>query len=1784
MNRPEDGRLDGANLREVFARLGASAAFWAALLAALAAGGHGLFHRARPSVPQTASRSDPVVRKPESVGKKPAARPDEPALSAPELVREKFPTVAARFGSALSDFSAAKERAPDGRLVAGYRPREEEPGVALTPERKAYVALAQREFGRSLPRFFYSETDGGLQLSRDGAVIAMTPLYGAGRARAQVDDGFLVYPEVAPGLDVLFAQTPGASEKLYLVRRPLAANALRYRLLAGGDAGDVRLDGAALAVVSARTGERVLTLTPPQIFDSAGRQASGRYALERADGGRAWTLTLSYDDRGLSYPLLIDPTWFGIQGMNNARVQATLTVLPSGQVLVAGGYSGAAALNTAELYDPNAGTWTLINTMNSARYAHTATLLLNGQVLVVGGNSGTPAAPNAIANAELYNPVTGNWTPTTALTAAAMQHTATLLPSGNVLVVGGNSGAAALATGYVYNPNTTLWTAVGNNLPVGVYNHAATVIATNQVLISGGQNTAGTSQTQSEIYDPVANTFAATTGAMNAARANHVLVRYSTGTVLAAGGFAGGLAVATAENFNAATGKWTVTGNMVHARGQASAALLPSGQIAVAGGYGGGAALLTAELYTPSVGTWGATATSLMIARESAAGALLPSAKFMVAGGSAAAVNSSVDILDLGGGAYVATGNMTVTRSAPTATLLPNGQVLIAGGGTNTAELYNPATGAFTATAGNMSVVRIGHTASMLPTGQVLITGGGPSFAAGASYASCELYNPATQTFALTGPMNTGRTVHTSTLLNSGKVLVTGGSTNSNGSVVTPTAELYDPNTAVWTPTSPLNTARINHSAAILINGNALIVGGQAAFGGAGLNTAELYVSTAGTFQYTTNNLSIARGNLESLLLGNGSVIAIGGSQTGALNNATATVDIYNPATGLWSATGAMPVALQQPTGTLLPNGKVYIAGGISGTGAYLNSTALYDVAAGTWTVGPNMTVARVNQTATLLQNGQILQAGGFNGGGNLLSAEIAFYTEYKFQGFTPSQQPAIATVNGIVPPASITLLPGNSYAITGSSLAGVSDAAGGTQASGNNLPHIVFRGNDTGTTPPQEQSAEFVDLSTSVYLHPLSSTTMTVDIPTNIGYGHYQMYVIANGVISTGVAVGIFPGLPTLAPTAAPTTFFPPPNSTSLVVNWVPTGEVGVSGYLIEASTAANFTGNDFFGNTAIPTSTGIVNGVLSNTTYYVRVAAENITGLGPYSASLGSTSTLAVPLAGFSFTNVTSTSITASWTALPAAPQSATAEFYLLQATSTVNLLPPLSSSQTANMASNKLTDSGLWANTTYYVVLNSVNWDGLDDPVLVGSTMTLPVPPQPVVPPFPLVGSSSVTVSWSSGTAVLGYDGPFTLYAIQASTAANFSGTVTTATSSGLSGSVPGLFPNTTYFFQVGVTIGVSTKSYALMGSTATLTRLPNPSVSSVTTNSIGVTWGKFALAPSSMTDEGFELDASTAPNFTGTVISSVSFAPSISTLTVGGLTMLTTYYMRLGSVNWESATNYILIGPVETADVIPAIANLFASSGTYADSISYQWTAQGVLGGAGTLNNGFYIIMFTTDTVFAQGSGWTSTGTIPSDVFRVAIATTGVVPGTVQSSTTFSLIEGDTYYYRVYTEDSSGFYSPLSNGATAYATPKWYQLAVVPAFVSVDFALASTTTVLSTVTVTNLGNIGTTVQLSLTNPAVWTATAGVPIGDSFRLTGIFTNPEPAAATFNTVTDLITTSTVTASTTIYAISTDPVGVQGVNIQPGQTRNLYLRIELPAYSSTVNPQQIYLQGNPGP
>ena len=338
-----------------------------------------------------------------------------------------------------------------------------------------------------------------------------------------------------------------------------------------------------------------------------------------------------------AFPALGSGTFHTTGSMNVARESHTATLLSNGQVLAAGGDG-----SSAELYNPATGRWTLTGNMNVPRSNHQAVLLQNGQVLVAGGLS----ASGALASAELYNPLTGTWTVTGSMMTARYGFSLTLLPDGEVLAVQGMSAE-------LYNPATGTWSATGSPTSA-VGGTTAALLQSGEVLAIGQSN-----NVPSELYNP-------------------------------------------------STGTWSTTGNAGIINLNAVIALLLNGDVFVTSSFASGRASYSfASLYDPSTGQF--TPENGPCSCRAFNGTVLQTGKVLVAGGAITIPGNpypttetinSAELWDLSTQAWTSTGSLKDSRSGQSMTLLPNGQVLVAGGSQSTknsngvilasAELYTP--------------------------------------------------------------------------------------------------------------------------------------------------------------------------------------------------------------------------------------------------------------------------------------------------------------------------------------------------------------------------------------------------------------------------------------------------------------------------------------------------------------------------------------------------------------------------------------------------------------------------------------------------------------------------------------------------------------------------------------------------------------------------------------------------------------------------------------------------------------------------------------------------------------------------------------------------------------------------------------------------------------------------------------------------------------------------------------------------------------------------------------
>jgi hypothetical protein len=315
-------------------------------------------------------------------------------------------------------------------------------------------------------------------------------------------------------------------------------------------------------------------------------------------------------------------------------------------VLVAGGQSSDASSTTTpitstELYDPETGAWEVTDGLTQARFGHTATRLNDGRVLVVGGYH----QGESVATTEIYDPATGMWSATGNLITDRAGHTATLLPNGKVLVVGGQwpvlmSGPIIHSSVELYDPATGTWSE-GASMEVARHDHTATLLPNGQVLVAGGDIYNGDPLAESELYNPTTNDWQPA-DRLNEARYAHEAVVLTSGEVLAIGGSTqtnAGAFLNSTEVYSATTNSWTLVGDMATGRGSGhTATVLPDGRVLVTGGAGYGdcpglpCAYASAELFHPTTREW-QPAYDLTLPRWGHTATLLDDSTVLIVGG-----------------------------------------------------------------------------------------------------------------------------------------------------------------------------------------------------------------------------------------------------------------------------------------------------------------------------------------------------------------------------------------------------------------------------------------------------------------------------------------------------------------------------------------------------------------------------------------------------------------------------------------------------------------------------------------------------------------------------------------------------------------------------------------------------------------------------------------------------------------------------------------------------------------------------------------------------------------------------------------------------------------------------------------------------------------------------------------------------------------------------------------------------------------------------------------------
>ncbi len=679
-----------------------------------------------------------------------------------------------------------------------------------------------------------------------------------------------------------------------------------------------------------------------------------------------------------------------VPGLMKAGRFAPAVTLKSGIVLEVGGLGSLAGVNLAsgEIYQPRTGTFTLVaNQLPIAARSLCLAALSDGTALEAGG---IDSSANALSQAEIYDPARNRFAPAKGpLNQARFGCTATTLQDGTVLIAGGDvTGGHPTDTAEIYDPASGAFSYTNGPMIAPRASHAAVLLADGKVLLAGGLN-GPTLLASAELYDPASGTFSATAGPLNSARRDFAATPLADGRALLAGGAGASSSLDSAELYDPASSTFSFTANNMSAgRWMPSAAPLADGNAIVGAGSSAfpsaSPEVASVDLFDASTNTFSPTG-ALHIARMGAAAVVLPGGAPLILGGEDDQGNNggnsepSGEIYNPTTGTFTVTGGLNALRVAYASAMLPDGRVLIAGGGNetaalDTAEVFDPKTRHFTPTANNLEAACAPCNGVTLTDGMVLIVDGGSS-------AAADLFDPKTTSFSPTsGPMVASRPAATANLLGDGTVLIAGGLDTSDNAL--DTAELYNPVTGTFTAAKGTMTSpRANHTATLLANGKLLLAGGSTVADTSGaLDTAEIYDPKTGMFAAAPNTMTSARDGATANLLESGQVLIAGGAI--ADGDSIATAELFNPKTGKFTPTaGVMSSVRAWHSSVYLPDGRIMIAGGginIPVAGAVTTATVdFYDPATGRFQAGAPMLSPREFFTITFLYSGKVLIPGG---------------------------------------------------------------------------------------------------------------------------------------------------------------------------------------------------------------------------------------------------------------------------------------------------------------------------------------------------------------------------------------------------------------------------------------------------------------------------------------------------------------------------------------------------------------------------------------------------------------------------------------------------------------------------------------------------------------------------------------------------------------------------------------------------------------------------------------
>jgi len=968
-------------------------------------------------------------------------------------------------------------------------------------------------------------------------------------------------------------------------------------------------------------------------------------------------------------------------------------------------------------------------------------------------------------------------------------------------------------------------------------------------------------------------------------------------------------------------------------------------------------------------------------------------------------------------------GSAAQRRAFHTSTLLPGGDILIAGGTNGPsilshAELFTPGPDLFSPVNGSMRYVRDLHTATLLPNGRVLIAGGFTTNAASTgSTNTAEIYYPDTKRFIETTPMISSRSNHSAIMMPDGKVFVAGGF--GTGDVITGTAEIFISTQSRWVPaaTMPGGCERAIHATVQLRDGRILLIGGVNSSGP--LSSVARYDPTLNTWDCgsvaaigngTPGGPYALRSHTATLLFDGRVLVAGGNDGLGEANRSF----IYDPAGNAWSSTDPLP--LLQPrfnhTATFLPNGNVMITGGSQRFGNVPRSIETYHINASSWVTGGGVdgvkfaAGARAFHTMTLGLNNKMYALGGSDGvvggaGVSLYNAGEAGYFTSTPDGFSKDAPPSFrqSTISGTLLSAVSTtvFLPGQNMTVTGTRFRGGTEASGGAAASGNSafsFPHMVLSQVDgSGGAASQSNGGFTVDLTTQIYINAANGatldTSLTVALPaTSAGlpYGWYTLRMGANDIYSDGTMIQVGPAKPASAPTNVTGVAA---GISSMTWTWNVIG--GVDGYNVYNATTGVFI-------TSIPATgapTFVETNLAPSATTSIMVAGYTLTGDGPLTNGPTTYTVSTCPI------NVTIASVTFSDLLLYWGDNGNAAPGTIYEVTQSSNGFTTDVSTPVPrlfNLSTTSTTITNLSANTTYYFRVQAFNLIGLPSSYsAIVSTRTRAPVTQPVVS-----GLTTTSIDWGWADP-----GGVTNYRVYNATNNVLLGTPVTNVFTEV-----GLGTNTEHSIRVSAVTSAGEGPLSPSASAYTAAATPGPFIpviSQLTTGSFLINWtnnGNPLQTPYRTTLTQYAADGS---------VVGVTTAPALIAAFsqgYGGLIPSTLYGYDIVAENGDgidSDTPPALFGSTYT---LPAAPGTLAALGTTPTTITVGWSTNN------NSSSATYEVTYSTDNFTLNIS--------------TAISFSAKYGGT--GATIIGLVTGATYTVRVIASNPYGQLSQFSNYVT------------------------------------------------------------------------------------------------------------------------------------------------------